>query len=211
MPDLQAKAVRNDYRVILDLVEPGAKVLDLGCGDGSLLELLRTRKRAVGYGVDIAGDNIVRCVERGLPVFQGDLDEGLRDFEDQSFDYVILSQTLPVVHQPLYVVQEMLRVGRLAIVSFPNFAYWRIRLQLLLRGRMPVDAAIPYEWYETPNIHHLTVNDFEAFCAKFGFRIHAAHYFRFLDRGAAWCRGPIPNWCAAYALFVVARQPAPAA
>ena len=166
--ELTAARRRNDYRVILDIVEPGSRVLDLGCGAGQLLTLLETEKSVVGYGVELDGDKIIECVESGLSVFQGDLDEGLRDFDDHSFDYVILNQTLPVTHKPPYVVDEMLRVGKRGIISFANFAHWRIRWRLLTGGRMPVGESIPYEWYDTPNIHHLTIQDFHLFCRRFG-------------------------------------------
>ncbi len=198
---------RNDFRTVLDLVEPGSRVLDLGCGDGTLLQLLRARKQASGYGVEMDQRLIMECIARGLSVFQGNLDEGLRDFEDQSFDYVILNQTLPAVHRPAYVMDEMLRVGKMGIVSFPNFACWRVRWHLLTRGRMPVDEIIPYEWYDTPNIHHLTVVDFEEFCRKQGVAIRRAFYFRQLSRGHAVTRMLRPNLRAGYALFVIAREP----
>lgn len=202
---IAAALQRTDFRTILELVEPGAKVLDLGCGNGDLLLLLRERKQTVGYGIELAEDAIMACIERGLSVFHGNLDEGLRDFEDQSFDYVLLNQTLQVVHRPAYVVQEMLRVGRRGIVSFPNFAHWRIRLRLLASGRMPVDEAIPHEWYDTPNIHHLTVQDFTRFCSRFSVRILDSYYFEHLETGAARPTMFRPNWSAAYALFVVAK------
>jgi len=199
--------IRNDYRIIIDLVESGSRVLDLGCGDGRLLELLQEEKQIVGYGVDISSDHIVQCVSKGLSVFQGDIDEGLRDFDDQSFDYVILNQTLPVVHRPAYVVKEMLRVGARGIVSFPNFAHWRIRLQLLFSGCMPVNETMPFEWYETPNIHHLTIKDFRRFCAKFMFTILDSHYYELgTNTGESRVRRNA-NWYAPAAVFVVARPP----
>lgn len=196
---------RNDYRTIVEMVEPGARVLDLGCGNGSLLRLLRERKNCVGYGVELEADLIMACVEKGLSVFQGNLDEGLRDFEDQSFDYVILNQTLPVVHRPSYVIEEMLRVGGKGIVSFPNFAHWPIRLRLLFSGRMPVDEAIPHDWYDTPNIHHLTITDFTLFCKRFNVAILDGYYFRSLEGGQVSATMFQPNWCAGFALFVITR------
>ncbi len=202
---------RNDFRTVLDLVEPGSRILDLGCGNGALLQLLRDRKQATGYGVEMDQPLIMQCIARGLSVFQGNLDEGLRDFEDQSFDYVILNQTLPAVHRPGYVLDEMLRVGKRGIVSFPNFAYWRIRWHLLSRGRMPVDEIIPYEWYDTPNIHHLTVSDFAAFCGRFGIRVQQAFYFRALAQGRVSPRMLLPNLRAGYALFVISKTDVPTA
>ena len=197
---------RNDYAAIVKLIKPGSKVLDLGCGGGQLLQLLREDKGVLGYGVDLSPDLILDCIGKGLSVFQGNLDEGLRDFEDQSFDYVILNQTLPVVHRPTFVMEEMLRVGRCGIVSFANFAYWRIRLRLLLNGRMPVDEILPNEWYDTPNIHHLTVRDFHVFCRRFGITILDAHYFRRLEGGRVHSRMLHPNWFAGFALFVITRN-----
>lgn len=204
-PQLQAALRRNDYAAILRLVEPGSRVLDLGCGGGQLLQLLRDRKNVTGYGVDLSPDLILECIGKGLSVFQGNLDEGLRDFEDQSFDYVILNQTLPVVHRPAFVIEEMLRVGRRGIVSFANFAYWRIRLRLLLTGRMPVDEILPNEWYDTPNIRHLTVRDFHFFCRRFGVSILEEHYFRRLEGGRVRPSMLQPNWFAGFALFAISR------
>lgn len=200
---LDAALRRNDFRTAVELIEPGSRVLDLGCGDGALLRLLRETKNAVCYGVEREADAIMGCIEHGLSVFQGNLDEGLRDFEDGSFDYVILDQTLPEVHRPEYVVREMLRVGKKAIVCFPNFAYWRIRVQLLLKGRMPVDEIIPHQWFDTPNIHHLTLRDFEAFCMDLGMEIRQRYYFRTLAGGEVSRSMLFPNWSAGYALYVV--------
>ena len=204
-PALAAARKRTDYRIILDRVRPGDSVLDLGCGSGNLLRLLKREKQVVGYGVEISGDRILECVDKGLSVFQGDIDEGLRDFEDQSFDYVVLNQTLPVTYRPAYVVEEMLRVGGKGIVSFPNFAHWTIRLRLLLSGRMPVDSVIPYDWYETPNIHHLTIRDFFLFCRRFKISVLESHYFCALEDDPNPGPRRWANWTAAYALFVITK------
>jgi methionine biosynthesis protein MetW len=147
-------------------VAEGSRVLDLGCGDGALLAHLREQRGVHGYGVEIDFDNIVRCVARGVNVVQADLDAGLATFETDSFDTVILLQTLQAVRFPLKVLREMLRVGREGVVTFPNFGYWRARGQLTLGGRMPVTPGLPAQWYETANIHLCTLRDFEALCRQ---------------------------------------------
>jgi methionine biosynthesis protein MetW len=156
---------RSDYAIIGDIVEPGAKVLDLGCGEGELLEWLAQNKGVVARGVEISGAKVQRAIARGVSVYQGDIDQGLADYPDQAFDYVILSQTLQETHRPRKVLREMLRVGRRAIVAFPNFGHWRVRLSMLVSGGAPRTKLFPYEWYESPNIHFLTVLDFEALAA----------------------------------------------
>ena len=151
---------RSDLRVIADMVTPGARVLDIGCEDGELLQLLIESRDVDGRGMELSQKGVNACVARGLTVVQGDAEYALRDYPDQAFDYVILSQTLQAMSRPAEVLEQMLRVGRRAIVSFPNFAYWRVRLYLALRGRMPVTRDLPYEWYETPNTHFCTILDF---------------------------------------------------
>ncbi|MFH0938944.1 MAG: methionine biosynthesis protein MetW [Planctomycetota bacterium] len=141
-------------------ITEGASVLDLGCGNGELLSNLMRLKRVRGQGVELEIEAVFQCVERGVPVFQADLDDGLKGFANCRFDYVILEETLQTLHRPIDALQELLRVGRRAIVSFPNFAYWRVRLDLALRGRMPVTEYLPYRWYDTPNIHLCTLQDF---------------------------------------------------
>ena len=161
---------RQDFAIIADWVKLGAKVLDLGCGDGSLLAFLRGALEVRGYGVEKDDANILACMGNGIDVIQMDLEAGLSGFEAQSFDTVILSQTLQAVQNTEEIVHEMLRVGREAIVTFPNFGYWHHRLQLI-GGRMPVSENLPYQWYDTPNVHLCTINDFENFCAKHNIRI----------------------------------------
>jgi methionine biosynthesis protein MetW len=163
-------AARPDFAAIAHWVAAGARVLDLGCGDGALLRYLWQAREAPGYGVEIDDDSVLACVENDVNVLQVDLESGLSLFADSSFDCVILSQTLQAVRHTEGVLREMLRVGREAIVSFPNFGHWSARLQLAL-GRMPVSASLPYEWYETPNVHHCTINDFEDLCRRLGIRI----------------------------------------
>lgn len=166
-------AARPDFEAIAGCIRPGASVLDLGCGDGQLLAYLQQERAARGYGIEIADANVLACVRNGISVIQSDLERGLADFDDDSFDYVVLSQTLQAMRRTEEIVLEMLRVGRQGIVTFPNFGHWHNRLQILA-GRMPVSPDLPYQWYDTPNVHLCTVRDFEAFCA--------ARHIRVLER-----------------------------
>ncbi len=154
---------RPDFAAIAAWIPQGASVLDLGCGDGSLLRFLQETRGVRGYGVEIRDADIVSCIANGVNVIQNDLDAGLSDFEDNRFDFVILSQTLQATRYTEALMQEMLRVGRQGIVSFPNFAYWKNRLNVLF-GNMPVSSELPYQWFDTPNVHLCTLNDFESFC-----------------------------------------------
>ena len=162
---------RADFAAIAGWVRVGSSVLDLGCGDGSLLRYLRDSRRVTGYGVEIDDSRVLACVKNGINVIQGDLERGLSEFRDHSFDYVVLSQTLQAVRHTEQIIREMLRVGREGIVTFPNFGYWRHRLQVFLGGHMPVSRSLPYQWYNTPNVHLFTIGDFESFCAEHGVRI----------------------------------------
>lgn len=160
--------LRADLRLITEMVPEGSRVLDLGCGDGSLMAHLRDEKGCTVRGVDLSPGDIASALARGLSVVQTDLDEGLSGYADGSFDYVVLSQTLQVVRRPAFVLGEMLRVGERGLVTFPNFGHWRVRGYLALRGRMPVSRSIPFSWYDTPNIHHTTITDFRDFVAANG-------------------------------------------
>ncbi|HTO43103.1 MAG TPA: methionine biosynthesis protein MetW [Burkholderiales bacterium] len=164
---------RPEFEAIAAWIEAGAQVLDLGCGDGSLLRYLKDERGAMGYGIEIDDANILASVRNGVNVLQSNLESGLAGFESGSFDYVVLSQTLQAVRHTEQIIGEMLRVGRQGIVTFPNFGYWRHRLQVM-RGRMPVSSTLPFEWYDTPNVHLFTIRDFETFCA--------AHAIRILER-----------------------------
>jgi len=165
---------RSDFAAIAQWVTPNAKVLDLGCGDGSLLKYLKEARGTHGYGIEIDDANILACVKKGVNVIQMDLETGLSGFEPQSFDFVILSQTLQAMRNIELVVKEILRVGRQGILTIPNFGYWRRRIQII-GGRMPVSEDLPYQWYDTPNIHLCTLGDFEAFCSSHGVRILDRH------------------------------------
>jgi methionine biosynthesis protein MetW len=158
---------RKDFALIADWVAPNARVLDLGCGDGSLFAYLQQRRNVTDYGVEISSEGVTACIKRGVNVLQRDLEGGLADFADASFDCVILSQTLQAMHRLEALVESMLRVGREVVVTFPNFGHWSHRLQIL-QGRMPVSKSLPYAWYNTPNIHLCTVTDFDRFLVEHG-------------------------------------------
>ena len=192
---------RSDFEAIAAWVKPDSTVLDLGCGDGLLLRYLRQSRNVRGYGVDISDDNVLACVRNGVNVIQSDLERGLAGFDAGSFDYVILSQTLQAMRHTEEIVLEMLRVGREAIVSFPNFGRWDARLQVAL-GRMPVSQNLPYQWYNTPNVHLCTIADFESFCA--GHRIGVLERV-VLHRGkpVRW----LPNFIGSLAVFRIRRWP----
>ena len=189
---------RSDYAIIGDIVSPGASVLDLGCGEGELLQWLASNKNVDARGVEIAGEKVRRAIARGVSVFQGDIDEGLADYPDHAFDYVILSQTLQETRQPRRVLREMLRVGRRGIVAFPNFGHWRVRLSMLTSGRSPRTKLFPYEWYDSPNIHFLTVQDFESLAALEGLVVER-RYFLAGHRSVTL----LPNLLAEVAVFLV--------
>jgi methionine biosynthesis protein MetW len=200
-------AVREDFQEIVRLVRPGSRVLDVGCGEGTLLELLADRNGVDGRGIEISAEGVSACLARGLAVMQGDADRDLDYFPAGTFDYVILSQTLQAVLRPRHVLGELLRIGGQAIISLPNFGHWRVRLDLLLQGRMPVTGALPDPWWSTPNIHLCTVRDFTALCDDLGLRIDAC---------AALAAGqparptnpkrPLENWRAEAALFLLSRR-----
>lgn len=160
--------IRRDLLLIAEMVAPQSRLLDVGCGDGSLLEYLAREQQVDGRGIEIRQAGVNACVARGLSVIQGDADSDLPDYPDAAFDFVVLSLTLQATRNPRRVLHEMLRIGRRAIVSFPNFGYWRVRLQLLLGGRMPMTAALDDPWYETQNIHLCTIRDFDELCQRDG-------------------------------------------
>jgi len=191
------------YDLITPEITSGSKVLDLGCGDGALLEELRDTKQATPFGVEISEDGVGKCVEKGLYCYQGDIDEGLSDYKENSFDYTILNQTLQITKRPAYVIQEMMRISRYAIVSFPNFGYIKTRYQLLANGKMPKNILLPYEWYETPNIHLLTIKDFQIFCRKNRYPMKKELHFSLSAKGTSRVIGMFPNILAQYGFFIL--------
>ncbi|HEX4274111.1 MAG TPA: methionine biosynthesis protein MetW [Bryobacteraceae bacterium] len=189
---------RPDFHVIGEIVEPGSRVLDLGCGEGELLAWLVEHKRVLARGVEISSAQVRRAIARGVSTYQGDIDEGLADYPDKAFDYVILSQTLQETRSPLQVLREMLRVGRCAIISFPNFGHWSVRIAMLLNGQAPKTKLFPYNWYNSPNIHFLSINDFEGLCSEQGFPIERRYFLA----GATQIRA-FPNLIAQTAVFLL--------
>lgn len=192
---------RSDYALISELIPEGSKVLDLGCGDGTLLAWLREHKRVEARGVEIQRDFVQKAISRGVTVYQGDIDESIRGYPDHAFDYVILSQTLQESRKPLDVLEEMLRVGRNAIVAFPNFGHWRVRFAHLTSGRAPKTGLFPYDWYDSPNIHFLTVIDFEDLVRKQGWVVEKKLFLAGHRRITS-----MPNLLAEIAVYLIRKQ-----
>jgi methionine biosynthesis protein MetW len=189
---------RSDFAIIGEIVEPGSKVLDLGCGEGELLQWLAENKGVEARGVEISATKVRRAIARGVSAYQGDIDEVLADYADGTFDYVILSQTLQETRNPLTVLRDMLRVGRRAIVAFPNFGHWSVRMALLFTGRAPKTGRFPYEWYDSPNIHFLTVDDFDQLARQERFIVERC-FFLAGNRKI----GMLPNLLAEEAVYLV--------
>ncbi len=193
-----------NYKQITGLIEKNSKILDLGCGDGYLFKKLIDEKGARGIGIEINQKYVIKSIERGIPVIQADLDEGLKRFQDKMFDYAILNQTLQSTERPDYVLEEMLRVSKKAIVAFPNFAYWRIRFYLFFQGKMPKSKVLPYEWYNTPNIHLNTVNDFVEFCKLNNIEIIESIYLA-KKKARKRILKPLANFFSEEAIFVLTK------
>lgn len=199
-----AAAHRHDFRIIESWIRPGTRVLGLGCGDGELLYSLKKNRQIVETGIDIDAATVAGCIEKGLSVIQGDINTELFDYPDAFFDTVILSQTIQQIYEPVKLLREIMRIGKTAIVSFPNFSYWKVRLQFLFKGAAPMTKQLPYTWYDTPNIRVLSINDFRSLARKAGFKIikeAAMHNPRGKSRG-----GPIrflPNARATYGIYLI--------
>ncbi len=196
--------MRIEFNIIESWIKKQARVLDLGCGDGTLLYQLKKNKSVDGLGIEIGADNFDRCIAKGLSVINQNLNDGLGNFSDKSFDTVVMTLTLQAMRRPDRVLHETLRVGETAIVAFPNFGHWRSRLHLLFKGTMPVSEFMPYEWYDTPNIHFCTIKDFEALCESQGVRV--------LNRALTSLQGHqsflaqfMPNWFASVAVYHLSR------
>lgn len=193
--------LRPDLAIIAENVAAGSRVLDVGCGDGALMAALRDGKQVDARGMELAARNVATCVARGLSVIQGDADLDLAYYPDAAFDYAMLSQTLQTTKRPDLVLDELLRIGRKGFVSFPNFAHWRVRLSLLWNGRMPVTRLLPVAWYETENIHHLTVDDFLSLVAQRGYTVEGAWFLA----GGKPIGPALANWRAEHAVFLLSR------
>lgn len=199
--------LRPEFHYVIDLVEPGSSALDLGCGEGQLMKALQEKKRARVQGIELSDVAVQACVEKGLFVYHGDLDEGLADFNDHSVDYVILTSTIQVLQRPDLLIIEAARVGKKCIISVPNFGHWRVRFQLMFEGVMPKTSHLPYEWYDTPNIHLTTINDFKRFCREHHLGILAETDLVMREHD---CKRVelLPNFFADYSIFVLEQRSA---
>lgn len=201
----ESKGLHLNYSIITNMIEKDSKVLDLGCGEGTLLKMLAEKKNCSGVGIEIDQQKAIESIEKGLSIIQGDLLEWLMSFTDNEYDYVILNQTLQSTEKPDLVIQEMLRVGKKAVVSFPNFGYWRVRFYLFFKGKMPKSTILPFEWYDTPNIHLLTVKDFFEFCSKRNIKILDSIYMKRAKDFKNFLTKTMTNLFTEEAIFVISK------
>ncbi|MGA3110901.1 MAG: methionine biosynthesis protein MetW [Candidatus Bathyarchaeia archaeon] len=194
-------ADRIEYRAFAEWISDGAAVLDLGCGDGELLSYLIRERHVRAQGIELDEQAILRCVAEGLSVFQQDIDTGLSEYKDNSFDYVILNQTLQQVRKPDFALQEALRVGKKTIVGIPNFAHYKARAEIFFKGRVPVTASLPYQWYNTPNLHFLSLNDFRDYCKNKNIQVQCT-FFKSGKRQVYF----LPNLLGEYGFFLLSRE-----
>lgn len=199
------KGLHLNYEIITNIIKKNAKVLDIGCGEGTLLKMLYDQKHCSGVGIEIDQHNAIKSIEKGLSIIQGDLLEWLQNFADNEYDYVILNQTLQSTDKPDMVIDEMIRVGKNAVVSFPNFGYWRVRFYLLFNGTMPKSNILPFEWYNTPNIHLLTVKDFFEFCQKRNIKILDSIYLKRAKAFKNFFTKTMTNLFTEEAVFVISK------
>ena len=207
METVDTGGIRYDLRVVASWIHPGARVLGLGCGEGDLLHYLKTHKEVACTGIEIDESRVARCIERGLTVLQGDINEEVEDYPNDAFDSVVLSQTLQQIYAPADLIKSMLRIGKRAVVSFPNFSHWKIRSQLLLKGVAPVSRQLPYQWHNTPNIRVITIKDFRRYAGEVGFRIlkEVAINTDPHDRGGTII-SYFPNLRASYGIFLIGKE-----
>ncbi len=197
---MASNGIRLDHQIIYRIVEPGARVLDLGCGNGDLLYFLAREKGAKVQGIEVNDSAIYECVKKGLSVFHGDIESGLAEYPNQSFDYVILNQSMQEVKKVDWLIQEALRIGGKIIVGFPNFAFFQARVMLFFRGKAPITPSLPYRWYDTPNVRFLSISDFKDFCREKNLKVKEAHYLGKKRSITLW-----PNLFALNAIFVVTK------
>ncbi|WP_395454541.1 methionine biosynthesis protein MetW [Azospirillum melinis] len=198
--------IRDDLKLIAEMVEPNSRVLDVGCGDGALLDYLSHTKNVDGRGIELSMDGVRQCVAHGLSVIQGDAETDLKDYPAEAFDYVILGQTLQAMKQPRDVLEMLCRIGRRAIVSVPNFGYWRVRMQLMLTGRMPVTEKLGYQWWETPNIHFCTLRDFVVLTEEMGITIEQTRIIDRAGRVASRAHSGFANLLGEQGVFLLRRN-----
>jgi len=205
--NIAKRQIRYDLEIIANFIKPNTKVLDIGCGDGELLEFLKKTKNVDGRGLEISQSQVSTSLMRGLSVIQGDAENDLSAYPNRSFDYAVLSQTLQATKNPKEILEEMLRIAEFAIVSFPNFAHIKNRLHLLLKGSMPVSKTIPFEWYETPNIHFCSIYDFEKLCKQLDFGVQKKIFLTAKHRLISFFgHGAIANLFAEYGIFLITKN-----